>query len=86
MEYTSSDFGEASRFKRQEAFLPSIYQSGLGGDRGFREVEIIALKELYRRSGGYPSKQESKRLMRCFSLSKEKVYRWFYNRRARGGV
>jgi hypothetical protein len=34
-------------------------------------------------SGGYPTKLERWRLMKRFSLSKEKVFRWFQNRRAR---
>jgi hypothetical protein len=42
-----------------------------------------ALKELYVSSGGYPTVLERRSLMVRFGLSREKVFGWFQNRRAR---
>jgi hypothetical protein len=39
--------------------------------------ELVALKELYARSGGRPTVLERKSLMARFGLSKEKVFGWF---------
>ena len=50
---------------------------------GFTENELNALKELYARSGGCPTVLERRSLMIQFGLSKEKVFGWFQNRRAR---
>jgi hypothetical protein len=48
---------------------------------GFTTEELVALNEMYTRSGGRPTVLERESLMARFGLSKEKVFGWFQNRR-----
>ncbi|CAB3987111.1 homeobox domain [Paramuricea clavata] len=54
-----------------------------GKRHGFTLEELKALKDLYASSGGYPTVLERRSLMLRFGLSREKVFGWFQNRRAR---
>jgi hypothetical protein len=65
--------------------LRFFLKGDLDSDRrhGLTEDESGALEQLYMESGGYPTKLERWRLMKRFSVSKEKVFRWFQNKRAR---
>ncbi len=44
---------------------------------GFTNEELVVLSELYEKSGGYPSKDERKRLIARFGFLDKKVYNWF---------
>jgi hypothetical protein len=68
--------------KKETFFLKDLYKEECRR-RGFTENELTALKELYAKSGGCPTVMERRSLMIQFGLSKEKVFGWFQNRRAR---